>query len=73
MEVCETLTADSLDEALGVVSAVVISHDDMSTTFVVSVARAITETRIVSIWSSNARVTTAWEERNEIKDVIFLM
>ena len=75
MEVCGILTADSPDEALGVVSAVVVPHDHLFTTLIVSVARAVADARVWSVWSTNARVTAAAceETKNEIKYVIFAM
>ena len=54
MVVCRILTANSSDEALGVVSAVVMAHDDMSTTLVVSVAWAVADARVLPIWSIGA-------------------
>ena len=61
MEVCRILTANSPDEALGVVSAVVVAHDDMSTTLVVSVAWAVADARVLSIWSIGAGITASFE------------
>ena len=64
-EVC-ALTTNSLDEALGVVSAVVILHDDMFMTFVVSVAWAVADARVVTVWFLGARVIASFEGRNKV-------
>jgi len=61
MEVRGILTANSLDEALGVVSAVVIPYDDMSTTFVVSGARAVADARVVTVWFTVAGIMASYE------------
>ena len=62
---CVVLTANSPDEALGVVSAVVMAHDDMSTTFVEPMARAFTQARISPVVSTVARILASFEGRNK--------
>ena len=74
MDVSAILTTNSPDEALGVVSAVVVPHDDLFTTLIVSVTRAVADARVWSVWSASARVTAAaCEEGNDTKYVIFPM
>ena len=66
MEVFGILTAYSLDEALGVVSAVVMVHDDMSTTLKVSVAWAAADARVVTVVFVVARVIASFDGRNKV-------
>ena len=71
MEVRGTLTANSPDKALGVVSAVVIAHENMMNTCVVSGDWTEAEARVASVWFIEARVITACEER-KTRRVIFV-
>ena len=64
-EMWVVLTTNSPDEALGVVSAVVMAHDDMSTTFVEPMARAFTQARISPVVSTVARIMASFEGRNK--------
>ena len=73
MEICETLTANSPDEALGVVSAVVISNDDMSTTLEVTVAWTYADARVSPVWSSGTRVPAACEQGNHTNVLFFIV
>ena len=63
-EICVVLTTHSLDEALGVVPAVVISHDDLFTTFEGTGAWPSADARVLSVWSSGARVSASFAGRN---------
>ena len=72
MEVRGTLTANSPDKALGVVFAVVIAHENMMNTCVVSGDWTEAEARVASVWFIEASVIAACEEGNHTRRVIFV-
>ena len=73
MEICAILTACSPNEALGVVSAVLISHDDIATTLEVSVTRSVADARVVPVWPIGARVTASFEWRKHTLRIRFIV